>query len=132
MSQPKPHRNTVQRQVILEELRKVTSHPTAVGVYEMVRRRIPKISLGTVYRNLELLGRMGKIQKLEYGPDEARFDADTTRHDHIRCVQCGRVDDIHAPAVDLVGGATNDFNDYRVLGVRVEFFGLCPKCQGEL
>ncbi len=130
MKDTKPHRNTVQRQVILEELQKVTSHPTAAGVYELVRRRVPKISLGTVYRNLELLARTGAIQKLEHGTDEARFDADTTRHDHIRCVQCGRVDDIHAPAVDLVGGATDDFNDYRVLGFRVEFFGLCPQCRG--
>jgi len=124
------HRNTVQRQVILEELQKVTSHPTALGVFAVVRQRIPKISLGTVYRNLELLCRMGVIQKLEHGAEEARFDGNPARHDHIRCVQCGRVDDIHGPPLDLSGAPTNDCNDYRVLGYRVEFFGVCPQCGG--
>lgn len=126
----KTHRNTIQRQVILEELQKVTSHPTAAGVYAMVRRRLPKISLGTVYRNLDLLGKMGTIRKLEQGGEEARFDGNSTPHDHIRCVRCGRVDDIHAAPLDLSTVAANDFNDYHVLGYRIEFFGVCPKCGG--
>ena len=67
-------RNSRQRQVILEELRKLTSHPTAAVLYAVVRRRLPKISLGTVYRNLELLARMGVVQKLELAGGEARFD----------------------------------------------------------
>ena len=102
---PKTQRNTRQRQVILEELQKLTSHPTAAGLYEIVRRRLPKISLGTVYRNLELLARTGLIQKLEFGGGEARFDGNVDRHDHVRCVRCGRVDDISAPPLDLFGGA---------------------------
>ncbi|MGE5577510.1 MAG: Fur family transcriptional regulator, partial [Syntrophothermus sp.] len=52
---------TRQRQIILEELKNVTTHPTADEVYEMVRRRLPRISLGTVYRNLELLAEEGII-----------------------------------------------------------------------
>ena len=60
-------RNTKQRQVILEELQKVTSHPTAAGLYDIVRLRLPKISLGTVYRNLERLASAGTIRKLELG-----------------------------------------------------------------
>jgi Fur family ferric uptake transcriptional regulator len=60
-------RLTSQRQVILEELKKVTSHPTANEVYDMVRKRLPRIGLGTVYRNLDLLADKGIIRKLEFG-----------------------------------------------------------------
>ena len=121
-------RNTRQRQVILEELQKVTSHPTASGVYEAVRRRLPKISLGTVYRNLELLGRAGIIQKLELGGGEARFDGNVEPHDHVRCVRCGRVDDVVRPPLDLMGGPRM-IGGYRILGHRLEFLGVCPACQ---
>jgi Fur family transcriptional regulator, ferric uptake regulator len=122
-------RNTKQRQVVLEELRKLASHPTAAGLYKIVSRRLPKISLGTVYRNLDLLTKTGIIQKLEFGSEEARFDGNSTPHDHIRCVKCGKVDDIHRPPLDLLGGMMDDFHGYHVLGHRVEFFGLCPQCK---
>jgi Fur family transcriptional regulator, ferric uptake regulator len=122
-------RHSRQRQVILEELQKLTSHPTAVGLYEIVRQRLPRISLGTVYRNLDLLTRTGIIQKLEFGGEEARFDGNLTPHQHVRCVKCGRVDDIHGPQLDLLGGAKHDFNGYCVLGHRIEFFGVCPQCK---
>ena len=122
-------RHSRQRQVILEELQRTTAHPTAVGLYEIVRGRLPKISLGTVYRNLDLLTRTGIIQKLEFGGEEARFDGNPARHHHVRCVKCGCVDDIHGPPLDLLGGIKNDFNGYCVLGHRIEFFGVCPQCQ---
>ncbi len=123
------HRSTKQRKVILEELQKVTSHPTAVGLYQIVRRRLPKISLGTVYRNLDLLTRLGMVQKLEFGGEESHFDGNVQRHDHVRCVQCGRVGDIPRPPLDLLGGMTDDSSGYRILGCRLEFFGICPQCQ---
>lgn len=125
-------RNTRQRQVILEELQKVTSHPTATTLYEIVRRRLPKVSLGTVYRNLELLARLGLIQKLDLAGGEARFDGNVAQHDHLRCVRCGRVDDVSAPALDLSGGRTNDWRGYQILGHRLEFLGICPKCGGQM
>ncbi len=77
-------RLTTQRQVILEELGKVTSHPTANEVYDMVRKRLPRIGLGTVYRNLELMAESGLILKLEVGGTQKRFDATTDLHYHIR------------------------------------------------
>jgi Fur family transcriptional regulator, ferric uptake regulator len=129
MNSHSSQRHSRQRQVILEELQKLASHPTAVGLYELVRQRLPKVSLGTVYRNLDLLTRTGIIQKLEFGSEEARFDGNRTPHDHVRCVKCGRVDDIHGPPLDLLGGVKNDFNGYCVLGHRVEFSGVCPQCQ---
>ena len=67
-------RMTRQRRVILEELRKVNNHPSAYEIYEFVRKRLPRISLGTVYRNLEILSESGDIQKLEPGCSLKRFD----------------------------------------------------------
>ena len=121
-------RHTQQRKAILEELQKVSSHPTAVGLYEIVRRRLPKISLGTVYRNLELLTQAGLVQKLESG-GEARFDGNVEQHDHLRCVSCGRVDDLHCPPLDLWGAGGNDWGGYKITGHRLEFLGVCPRCQ---
>jgi Fur family ferric uptake transcriptional regulator len=123
-------RNTRQRQVILEELQKLTSHPTAAVLHQFVRRRLPKISLGTVYRNLELLVGMGLIQKLDFAGAEAHFDGNVQNHAHLRCVRCGRVDDVSAPPLDLAEGATHDWGGYQVLGHRLEFFGICPVCEG--
>jgi Fe2+ or Zn2+ uptake regulation protein len=122
-------RNTRQRKVILEELRKVKTHPTAVGLYASVRRRMPKISLGTVYRNLELLSSLGMIQKLEFGSDEARYDGVIVYHDHFRCVSCGRVEDAPGLPAELTGDGKRDWENHEVLGHRLEFFGICPKCK---
>ena len=121
-------RNTRQRQVILEELLKLTSHPTAVELYEIARLRLPRISLGTVYRNLELLAQMGAIRKLDFGGGEARFDGDAHQHYHVRCVRCGRVDDAHGSPPNQVKDDPKDLAGYKVLGFRLEFIGLCPDC----
>jgi Fur family ferric uptake transcriptional regulator len=122
-------RNTQQRQVILEELRKVRIHPTAAALYTLVRSRLPKISLGTVYRNLEMLHQLGIIQKLEFGGSEARYDGTVYHHDHIRCTQCGRIEDVPAPPLALSGVDGNDLGGYKILGHRFEYLGICPKCQ---
>jgi Fur family transcriptional regulator, ferric uptake regulator len=129
MQLQRPQRNTRQRHVILEELQKLTSHPTAAELYGIVRHRLSKISLGTVYRNLYLLARTGAIQKLEFGGGEARFDGNIAQHDHLRCVRCGRVDDVSSHPLDLLGGAPNDCCGYEILGHRLEFFGICPQCR---
>jgi Fur family transcriptional regulator, ferric uptake regulator len=122
-------RNTQQRQVILEELRKLQSHPTAAALYMIVRTRLPKISLGTVYRNLERLNRLGIIQKLEFGGGEARYDSTIENHDHFRCLRCGTVDDVRNPPLALSGVKGNDLGGYKILGHRLEYLGLCPDCQ---
>jgi Fur family transcriptional regulator, ferric uptake regulator len=122
-------RNTRQRQVILEELRMLDSHPTASGLYDIVRRRLPNISLGTVYRNLDLLARLGQIQKLEVSGTESRFDGNPCQHDHLRCISCGRVDDVAGEPLDLSGGKPQDFRGYEILGRRLELLGKCPRCR---
>jgi len=121
-------RNTRQREVIVEELRKLDTHPSAVGLHEIVKRRLPKISLGTVYRNLEILAHAGKIRKLDISGVEARFDAKMEPHDHVRCVRCGRVDDIFGLRKDFVEPDFKNQTGYVILGHRLEFYGICPSC----
>ena len=121
-------RLTSQRQVILEELRNVKSHPTANEVYDMVRKRLPRIGLGTVYRNLDLLAEKGIIKKLESGGEQKRFDGDISPHYHIRCMQCNRVDDIFITRdTELEKSAASSCN-YKVLDHHVQFSGICSKC----
>ena len=90
-------RMTRQRAVILEELRKTTTHPTADELYGKVRERLPRISLGTVYRNLDFLADSGEIRRLEAAGTTKRFDGNMVEHQHVRCLCCGRIGDIMTP-----------------------------------
>jgi Fur family ferric uptake transcriptional regulator len=120
---------TRQRRTILEELRKVNSHPPADEVYKLVRRRLPRISLGTVYRNLETLSGRGLIRKLELGGSQRRFDGHIKNHYHVRCVRCGDVEDVPVEPVAELEGLLHGVSDYKVIGHRLEFVGLCPQCK---
>jgi len=123
-------RQTKQRQIILEELRRSRKHPTAAELYESVRKRLPRISLGTVYRNLELLASAGHIRKLPLGGETMRYDGDLGRHYHIRCVECGKIDDVEIQAFDLNAAGLALPGDYEILGHRLEFIGVCKSCRG--
>lgn len=122
-------RLTTQRQIILEELGKVTSHPTANEVYDMVRKRLPRIGLGTVYRNLELMADSGIILKLEVGGSQKRFDATVDPHYHIRCNSCGKVDDIDMEVQPHINMAAAQSSNYKILGHHIEFTGVCMDCR---
>ncbi len=121
-------RLTTQRQIILEELAKVTSHPTANEVYDMVRRRLPRIGLGTVYRNLELMADVGVILKLEVGGTQKRFDATVEPHYHVRCSACGKVDDIDIAVQEQINQVAEKASNYKILGHHIEFTGICTSC----
>lgn len=122
-------RMTKQRKVILEELSKVKCHPSADQVYHMVRKRLPQVSLATVYRNLEALSETGTILKLEMGGTQRKYDADTSEHHHVRCIQCNRVDDLPGDAFRVPQIRWKGFNDFEIHGYRLEFLGLCGPCR---
>ncbi len=122
-------RMTDQRRVILEELRGTVAHPTADELYRTVRKRLPKISLGTVYRNLDILTKAGLIHKLDFGAGQSRYDADLSEHYHVRCVDCNRL-------VDVMGLPRFDYDteilsqsQFEIIGHSLEFLGICPDCQ---
>ena len=128
MRKEKKLRMTRQRKVILEELTKVDTHPSADEIYEIVRHRLPRISLGTVYRNLDILCELGEIQKLELSGALKRFDWDTNKHYHIRCVRCNRVDDAPIAPLNRLENRLYGTTVFEIIGHNLEFTGLCPEC----
>ncbi len=131
MQKEKNLRMTRQRKVILEELRKLNTHPSADEIYEVVRHRLPRISLGTVYRNLEVLSELGEIQKLELSGLLKRFDWNTKKHYHIRCVRCSRVDDAPIAPLNQLDNELYGATVFEIIGHNLEFTGLCPECSRE-
>lgn len=131
MDSIKPVRMTTQRRIILEEVRKLCSHPTAMDVYEIVRKRLPHISLGTVYRNLEFLSDIGLVQKLEMAGTHKRFDGKIENHYHLRCMSCHRLEDLDVGPIAAIDRALIGVSDYEILWHRLEFVGLCPACRKE-
>src|SRR5512136_1321888 len=91
------YRMTKQKRVILEVLKNTKSHPTADWVYDKVKKKIPNISLGTVYRNLNILKSQGEILELCYGKGFSRFDGNSSQHYHFTCEHCGRILDVENP-----------------------------------
>ncbi|MCI5140944.1 MAG: ArsR family transcriptional regulator [Candidatus Electrothrix sp. ATG1] len=124
-------RMTHQRELILEELGNCHNHPTADALYERIKKKLPRISLATVYRNLEILSEAGMIRKLEISGRQKRFDKEIEQHDHVFCVQCRRVDDIKFDQNRLLSLDKEHSQGYEISGCRVEFFGLCPQCQAK-
>ncbi len=121
-------RMTQQRAVILEELRKLKTHPTADELYHIVRQRLPRISLGTVYRNLLFLTESGQILKLELSGSTNRFDANMQPHQHVRCVCCGCIGDIFPPVKTAEVDGMNVPGFARILRSRIEYDGMCEEC----
>jgi Fur family ferric uptake transcriptional regulator len=122
-------RNTRQREVVLDAVRSTMEHPSADWVYRRARRRIPRISLGTVYRNLKQLAEAGVIREIHAGGESVRFDGNTGPHHHVRCVRCGRVNDL---AVELDARREREAAralDFEVLGHHVEVQGVCRDCR---
>ncbi len=121
-------RMTNQRRVILEELQKHIDHPTADEIYMEVRKELPKVSLGTVYRNLEQMSEQGNILKIE-GYGQKRFDPNPLPHPHFRCTSCGAVEDIHEDIVVPSLSVNSKWSkDREIKGSVIEFYGLCPDC----
>ncbi len=124
-------RLTKQRKIILERLKQSRRHPTAVQIYDEVRSELPNISLGTVYRNLDILSKEGIISKIETCGDQKRFDGTSDPHLHIICSSCGKVQDAHQePDIDM-DRLTRVETDFKITGVRLELLGICPECNRE-
>jgi len=115
--------------MILDEFQTPGKHLTADLVYQHVRRRIPNISLGTVYRNLEILSKAGVIRKLRLGCEQKQYDGGLHDHYHVRCVQCGSIKDVPIDLFGNIESAARQSSDFEILSHQLEFEGLCPECQ---
>ena len=124
-------RLTRPRRVILDVLRGTESHPTAEWVHRVARRRLPRVSLGTVYRNLRLLVAEGLAAEIP-GP-HARFDANLAAHHHFTCLRCGCILDVDGPLAEphaaALRGRVAARTGLAITHHRIEFFGCCPRCR---
>jgi len=125
-------RMTNQREIILRELVASGQHLTADELYDIVKKIMPRISLATVYRNLEILSEAGLIGKLEISGRQKRFDYDPSEHDHIYCVDCHRVDNLELDRESINKEEFRAVGGYSVTGYRLEIVGICPECQKKI
>ena len=127
-------RMTHQREIILAELKRNRNHPSADELYTAVKKRIPHISLATVYRNLETLSNAGLVRKLEVTGRQKRFDGNLDPHDHITCTVCQRIDDIFPDPDEerALFAAQQERHGYMLTGWSVEYYGICPECQQKM
>ena len=117
-----------QRESIKNYLDTHRTHPTAETVYLDIKHDFPNISLGTVYRNLNLLADMGEILRISPGNGSDRYDGNAEPHYHFICKECGTVLDIDLePQINLNEIANQQF-DGTITGHVTHFFGLCPEC----
>ena len=106
-------------------MQETTEHPTAEMVYQWLKPTMPRLSLGTVYRNLHQMAEVGRLVEIP-GP-VARFDAVTQPHTHFSCTECGSVSDLPM-AYDAALDLTVQSRGYEVRDHRLIFYGICPTC----
>lgn len=124
----KQHRNTKQRQMVLDAVTKRFDHPTADEIYLDVRALDDKISRGTVYRNLNALVDQGELRRVKVSEAD-RFEAQLDRHYHFACKECGEVTDCPISYDDKMDEEMSAKTDNKVEGHRTVFEGVCSKCQ---
>lgn len=124
-------RFTWQRRAVLESLASRRDHPTADQLYADVRTAVPGISKTTVYRVLDTLVELGLASRVSHPRAVVRFDAETKRHHHILCVQCGALADIEAAALELPQFEGSTVGGFEVTDYSVYFRGVCPACRRE-
>ena len=120
-----------QRETIKEYLANTKDHPSADMVYAHLRQTIPNISLGTVYRNLNLLVSQGEAVKLSFGNGPDRFDGNITPHYHFVCTECGYIDDLEISEDDVarINDIASENFDGKILGHYAYFYGKCGSCK---
>lgn len=120
-------RNTIQKEVVAQIVKDACNHPTAEMVLEEAKKRIPGISLGTVYRILKDMASSGEIREVSCKDAPSRFDKTTMNHAHFQCVKCGAVEDIFIN-LEKIDKSIIDFGERVVLESQIFFRGICEKC----
>ena len=117
-----------QRESIKKFLMTRTDHPTAETIYENLRKEYPKISLGTIYRNLSLLTDIGEIQTISTGVGPDRFDGNAKPHYHFICTHCGQVIDLKMQGLEHINLLAQHEFPGIIEGHSVFFYGSCEEC----
>lgn len=122
-------RYSKQRELIYDCVRNKLNHPSAEDVYMYLKKDNPRISLGTVYRNLNYLCQENKIRKIASKLDNDHYDAITTNHFHLICQNCHCLEDVDDKTVKDIEMIINSNEDFKVVSFDLNFYGLCKKCK---
>ena len=129
---PEPVRRrhqTRQRARILAWLRETDSHPTAAQTHDALVRELPNLSLGTVYRNLEVLVSEGAIGEVPSAGGGVRYDGNLRPHHHFICESCGAIDDVHLQAPPELARKLRRARGRTAQRIRIDFYGFCESCE---
>jgi len=120
---------TPQRLAIYKMLSSTKSHPNAEMIFNELQPMYPTMSLATVYKTMEILKEIGLVQMLNASEDSFRYDADTSNHPHVRCMECGRIDDVDNIDSEEFVNQVSQGTKYQLTGQQFYFYGICPECQ---
>lgn len=133
MKQAKPAtptgRLTSQRALILKYLRSVKTHPTAKKIYQDIKKDLPQISFGTIYRNLNILKEQNLIEEIPLEEGASRFDGNEEKHFHFICDNCGAIFDLRERHSEKIKKYYTGKIPGKITKMSVNFFGVCKKCK---
>jgi Fur family peroxide stress response transcriptional regulator len=123
-------RMTPQRVALLRLLASSKDHPSAAHLYDRLRAQFPTTSLGTIYKTLSLLEEMGEVLELGFSHDDRRYDVNRPYpHPHLICIRCRKIADLQAKVAESMTREAAERSGFRVVGHRLDVYGLCPECQ---
>jgi Fe2+ or Zn2+ uptake regulation protein len=129
-------RITNQRALILDILRQGKGHMDADEVHRLARRKQPHISLSTVYRNLQMLKRVGLVDEVHFDEDHHHYEVRETpdgkvipEHHHLICQKCGRITEFTYPLAQLIESKVNEARGFQITATETRVLGLCPRCR---
>ena len=125
------YKRSKQRDRIYALLQSTGTHPTASWVYDRLKSEFPDLSMGTVYRNLNILVEQGLIRKIDFGSTFDRYDANIDPHYHFICERCGSITDLALPMDDSLHHRVENGTNLKVTRHRIEFYGICERCAQE-
>ena len=121
-------RKSAQREKIYELVKSSTDHPTAQWIYETLKKEVPSLSLGNVYRNIKILSEQERITCKEFGDGIEHYDAITEIHYHFICEKCKAVSDFPMLIQETLTTRAQKISKHSIKGHTIQFFGICEKC----
>ena len=126
------HRLTPQRMAVLKILAASEGHPSVEQIYERVKVDFPMTSLATIYKTVTLLKEMGEVLELGFSHDSNRYDGyKPYPHPHLICTKCKNIVDPEVATLSGLRQEVADVSGYQIVSHRLDFFGICPQCQGK-
>ena len=123
------HRNTLQRKIVLDTLIQMRTHPTIDELHTKIIEVYPAISKTTIYRNLRLLAKDGRVRRVLLPDGLERYEGQLDIHHHFQCTMCGSIFDVDVPEITDIDTHVAQKYNFDVVGHDIVFRGLCGKCK---